>query len=408
MCTLRFIRSGAGRNAGLAANLRPTAHWALSEIQSFCFRTDHSGRSQRAGMGRKNILLPLRAGNIAQHPAPAMPNKSLTLLDYPQTEAEMNNSPGHAEPETRQSGVRKIRIDAEQAGQRIDNFLRRELPGLPKGRLYRILRRGEVRVNGGRVRAAYKLAAGDEVRIPPARINVDGANPPAGSGRILLEQIVFEDRLILVVNKPAGMAVHGGSGISHGVIEILRSARPELRDLSLAHRLDRETSGCLVLAKRRSALRTLHAMFREGSVEKNYLALAVGDWQQGAQLIDAPLYVQHRQGGERHVIVSPEGKPAQTRIMLSRSFGQFSLLQCQPLTGRTHQIRVHAAHAGHPLAADERYGDPVVNAELRKRGLKRLFLHAQSISFPDEHGNEQHFTAPLAEDLDRFLKKCME
>jgi 23S rRNA pseudouridine955/2504/2580 synthase len=320
----------------------------------------------------------------------------------------MNESRRQEGPETRQTGVRKIRIDEELAGQRIDNFLRRELPGVPTGRLYRILRRGEVRVNGGRVRAEYKLLAGDEVRVPPVRINVEGARAPAAAGRALLGHILFEDRLILVVNKPAGMAVHGGSGISHGVIEILRSARPELRDLSLAHRLDRETSGCLVLAKRRSALRMLHAMFREGRVEKNYLALAIGDWQRGEQLIDAPLFVQHRQSGERHVVVNPEGKLAQTRIRLSRSFGRFSLLQCQPLTGRTHQIRVHAAHAGHPLAGDERYGDSEKNAELRKRGLKRLFLHAQSIAFPDEHGNEQHFTAPLADDLDRFLQILLD
>jgi 23S rRNA pseudouridine955/2504/2580 synthase len=320
----------------------------------------------------------------------------------------MNESRRQEGPETRQTGVRKIRIDEELAGQRIDNFLRRELPGVPTGRLYRILRRGEVRVNGGRVRAEYKLLAGDEVGVPPVRINVEGARAPAAAGRALLGHILFEDRLILVVNKPAGMAVHGGSGISHGVIEILRSARPELRDLSLAHRLDRETSGCLVLAKRRSALRMLHAMFREGRVEKNYLALAIGDWQRGEQLIDAPLFVQHRQSGERHVVVNPEGKLAQTRIRLSRSFGRFSLLQCQPLTGRTHQIRVHAAHAGHPLAGDERYGDSEKNAELRKRGLKRLFLHAQSIAFPDEHGNEQHFTAPLADDLDRFLQILLD
>ncbi len=320
----------------------------------------------------------------------------------------MNETPTELDPGMRQTGVRKIRIDEEQAGQRIDNFLRRELPGLPKGRLYRILRRGEVRVNGGRVRAEYKLATGDEVRVPPARINAEHAGPPAGTGRSLLENILFEDRQMLVVNKPAGMAVHGGSGISHGVIEILRSARPELRDLSLAHRLDRETSGCLVLAKRRSALRTLHAMFRDGQVEKNYLALAIGDWQHGTQLVDAPLFVQHRQGGERHVIVSAEGKPAQTRIRLSKSFGHYSLLQCQPLTGRTHQIRVHAAHAGHPLARDERYGDADANARLKILGLKRLFLHAQSISFPDEHGNEIHFNAPLADDLDQFLNRLSE
>jgi 23S rRNA pseudouridine955/2504/2580 synthase len=315
----------------------------------------------------------------------------------------MSETRSHDESATRQTSVRKIRIDDEQAGQRIDNFLRRELPGLPKGRLYRILRRGEVRVNGGRVRAEYKLIAGDEVRVPPARVNIDATAPPAGAGLAVLDQILFEDRLILVLNKPSGMAVHGGSGVSHGVIEILRNARPELRDLSLAHRLDRETSGCLVLAKRRSALRTLHAMFREGKVEKNYLALAVGDWQRGRQLIDAPLFVQHRQNGERHVIVSPEGKEAQTRISLSRSYGRYSLLRCQPLTGRTHQIRVHAAHAGFPLAGDERYGDKDENSLLKKQGLRRLFLHAQSIAFPDEHGNEMHFTAPLADDLDKFL-----
>ncbi|MGH8224235.1 MAG: RluA family pseudouridine synthase, partial [Woeseiaceae bacterium] len=198
-------------------------------------------------------------------------------------------------------------------------------------------------------------------------------------------------------------AVHGGSGISHGVIELLRDARPGLEELSLVHRIDRETSGCLVLAKRRSALRTLHALFREGRVEKNYLALAAGHWQHGESLVDAPLFVEHRRGGERHVVVSDAGKPAQTRMRLARACGEYSLLQCQPLTGRTHQIRVHAAHLGHPLIGDERYGDESVNARARRAGLKSLFLHAQSIAFPDEHGNEQHFTAPLAADLDAFL-----
>ena len=200
------------------------------------------------------------------------------------------------------SRVRKVRIDAEQAGQRIDNFLRRELPGLPKGRLYRVLRRGEVRVNGGRVRADYKLVEGDEVRIPPARIN-KASEPPANDADTMLQRVLYEDKRVLVVDKPSGVAVHGGSGISHGVIELLRHVRPELRDLSLAHRLDRETSGCLVLAKRRSALRELHAKFRDGTVEKNYLALAAGDWQLGEQVIDAPLLVTNRKGGERHVVV---------------------------------------------------------------------------------------------------------
>ena len=297
-----------------------------------------------------------------------------------------------------------MQIDDEQAGQRIDNFLRRELPGLPKGRLYRVLRRGEVRVNGGRVRADYRLRAGDEVRIPPARVRGPGDAPSGAQTSRVADRVLYEDKRLLVINKPSGVAVHGGSGVSHGVIELLRHARPDLRDLSLVHRIDRETSGCLVLAKRRSALRELHGMFRDGKVEKNYLALVLGDWQLGEQLIDLPLLVQHRKGGERHVIVSDGGKEARTRVRLSRTYGKFSLLQCSPETGRTHQIRVHLASVGFPILGDDRYGDETANRQAKKRGLKRLFLHAQSIAFADDSGNEQHFTAPLAEDLERFLQ----
>ncbi len=301
------------------------------------------------------------------------------------------------------SGVRKVRIDASRAGQRIDNFLRSELPGVPKGRIYRLLRRGEVRVNSRRVKAEYKLKEGDEVRVPPARVRTGGPAPPDRIAAEMLDHVLYEDKRLLVINKPTGVAVHGGSGVSHGVIELLRHARPDLRDLALVHRIDRETSGCLVMAKRRSALRELHERFREGRVEKNYLALVVGDWQFGDQLIDAPLFVQHRKQGERHVVVSGNGKPAQTRVGLSRTFGVYSLLQCAPVTGRTHQIRVHLAHAGHPIVGDERYGDDEANRVAKKFGLKRLFLHAQSIAFADDSGNELHFTAPLADDLERFL-----
>lgn len=309
-------------------------------------------------------------------------------------------------PEDSRTGVRKVDIDPEDAGQRIDNFLRKQLPGVPKSRMYRLLRRGEVRINGSRVRADYRLQEGDQVRIPPARLRPAGSPPPAAAASRLAERVLFEDDRLLVIDKPGGTAVHGGSGISFGVIEQLRAAKPELKSLSLVHRLDRETSGCLVLAKRRSVLRALHASFREGRVEKNYLALVAGDWQSGEQLVEAPLYVQNRAGGERHVVVSPEGKPAATRFRLSRRYdGRWSLLQCQPLSGRTHQIRVHAAHAGHPLVVDDRYGEPAANALARSRGLKRLFLHAQSIGFPDDHGNELHFTAPLAPELDAFLDR---
>jgi len=307
------------------------------------------------------------------------------------------------ETNTRVTGVRKVQVGSDRAGQRIDNFLRNELPGVPKGRVYRLLRRGEVRVNGGRVRAEYKLQEGDEVRVPPARVSTGAPPPPEKLAADMLDRVIYEDKRLLVINKPAGAAVHGGSGISHGVIELLRHARPDLNDLGLVHRIDRETSGCLVMAKRRSALRELHERFREGKVEKNYLALVVGDWQYGEQLIDVPLLVQNRRGGERHVIVSEKGKEAQTRVSLSRTYGIYSLLQCAPATGRTHQIRVHLQHAGHPIAGDDRYGDEAANKAAKQLGLKRLFLHAQSIAFADDSGNELHFTAPLADDLERFL-----
>ena len=321
------------------------------------------------------------------------------MQEKPPDGANTVNSDG-----TTTSRVRKVTIDAERAGQRIDNFLRGELPGVPKGRLYRLLRRGEVRVNGGRVRAEQKLEEGDEVRIPPARIRAEGAPPSEKMATDMLAHVIFEDKRLLVLNKPTGVAVHGGSGISHGVIELLRHARSDLKELALVHRLDRETSGCLVLAKRRSALRELHERFRDGLVEKNYMALVVGNWQLGDQLIDAPLYVQNRQNGERHVVVSGKhGKPAQTRVSLSRTYGPYSLLQCAPLTGRTHQIRVHLDHAEFPIVGDERYGDDDANRKAKRLGLRRLFLHAQSIAFPDQNGNELHFSAPLADDLDKFL-----
>ncbi len=301
------------------------------------------------------------------------------------------------------SGVRKARIDPDSAGQRIDNFLMRELPGVPRGRIYRLLRRGEVRVNGGRIRAEYKLEPGDEVRIPPVRLKAREPGPDENRAKKLLDAVIYEDKRLIVINKPGGLAVHGGSGVSHGVVELLRAARPDLKDVGLVHRIDRETSGCLVLAKRRSALRELHARFRDGVVEKNYLALVAGDWQFGDQRIDARLKVRNRRGGERHVIVSDDGKAAATRVRLSRTYGVASLLQCMPETGRTHQIRVHLAHAGHAILGDERYGDPEHNDAAKRAGLRRLFLHAQSIAFPDNSGNELHFTAPLAPDLERFL-----
>ncbi len=307
-------------------------------------------------------------------------------------------------------GVRKLVVAADDAGQRIDNFLAREWRGLPRSRIYRLLRKGEVRVNGGRVKADYRLCTGDELRLPP--VTVQPAQPGRPDRALvdrLLGVVIYEDKRLLVVDKPSGVAVHGGSGISFGVVEALRAGRPELKMLELVHRLDRETSGCLVLAKKRSALRELHALFRAGAVEKVYLALVAGDWQLGARTVDLPLAVHRRRGGERHVQVDYEaGKPSRTRFSVQAACGSATLLRAEPQTGRTHQIRVHAAACGHPVAGDERYGDAAANARFAKLGLRRLFLHAQSIAFADANGNERLFTAPLPDELDAVLARLGE
>lgn len=298
-----------------------------------------------------------------------------------------------------------MQVTDEDAGQRIDNFVIGAFKGLPKSRVYRLLRKGEVRVNGKRVRQAQRLVAGDEVRLPPVRLEPRSEpQVPAEMAKRLLDQTIFEDKRLLVINKPAGMAVHGGSGLSFGVVECLRTARSDLADLGLVHRLDRETSGALVLAKRRSALRELNASFREGRVEKRYLAGCVGHWPHGDIVCDAPLEVRHRQQGERHVVVAASGKAAETRFSPQAFYDGFTMVAVEPLTGRTHQIRVHAARLLQPLAMDLRYGDEEANEKFKKRGLKRLFLHAQSIAFADTSGNEQLFSAPLANDLERFLR----
>lgn len=301
----------------------------------------------------------------------------------------------------------KVTIDFEQAGRRVDNYLRGELPSVPKSRIYRMLRKGEVRINGGRIKAEYKLVEGDEVRIPPVSVTVKDIEPPNYLYSKILKSIVYEDKNLLVLNKPSGMAVHGGSGISFGVIELLRYARTDLKELGLVHRLDRETSGCLVMAKRKNILRKLHESFRKGEVEKNYLALVVGSWQLGDQLIDLPLHVNNRKHGERHVIVNSKlGKTAQTKISFSKKYGNYSLLRCIPITGRTHQIRVHLAHLEFPILADHRYGNFEENLFAKnKLGIDRIFLHSQSISFSNNEGNDLHFTAPMPQDLEKFLLK---
>ncbi len=303
--------------------------------------------------------------------------------------------------------VRWVDIDAGQAGQRIDNFLLRVLRGVPKSRIYRLLRKGEVRVNRGRIRADYRLKEGDQVRIPPVRVSEPRqAAPTASAVDTLARSILHEDERLLVLNKPSGMAVHGGSGLSYGVIEALRALRPDAPYLELVHRLDRDTSGCLLIAKRRSELRTLHELLRSGAVEKRYLLLVQGDWSQGPWKINAPLRKNQVQGGERMVRVDAEGKTALTHFRFLEGYGDASLMEAELKTGRTHQIRVHAAHAGHPLAGDQKYGDAGFNRGLRKLGLKRLFLHAHFVAFRDpERQREIEVSAPLAADLRKLIQQ---
>jgi len=301
--------------------------------------------------------------------------------------------------------VRQREIDAERAGQRLDNFLLGELKGVPRSHVYRLIRSGQVRVNSGRTSPAYRLQAGDRVRVPPVAVRPT-AVPVATPDRLdwLAGRIIHEDAKILVVDKPAGLAVHGGSSVSLGLIEALRLLRPAAKDLELAHRLDRGTSGCLVLAKRRSALRVLHALLREGRVDKRYMTLVQGRWPESTTKIDAPL-VTRRVGGEARVKVDPSGKEAHSSFRLLERFGKTaSLLEVSIATGRTHQIRVHAAHAGHPVAGDERYGDDDFNVYLRSFGLQRMFLHAHSLSFTwPETGDVFNASVPLPGELKSVL-----
>lgn len=301
---------------------------------------------------------------------------------------------------------RLIEVDAEAAGQRIDNFLFSRLKGVPKSHVYRILRTGQVRINGGRSKAQHRLSAGDVVRVPPVRVaQVQDAQVPAPWLRDRLEcRILYEDDEVLVINKPPGMAVHGGSGLSFGVIEGLRAAREEARFLELVHRLDRDTSGCLLIAKRRSALRQLHEQFRGDGVEKSYLALLSGVWARRHQVVDAPLLKNVLQSGERMVRISAEGKAAITEFRRLESLSGATLVEARPVTGRTHQIRVHAKSLGHPLAGDERYGDSSLNQAFRQLGLKRLFLHAATLAFAHPRsGREVRVESPLEPDLADFL-----
>ncbi|MBK8508891.1 MAG: RluA family pseudouridine synthase [Candidatus Competibacteraceae bacterium] len=308
-------------------------------------------------------------------------------------------------------GVRHVEVPPEYAGQRLDNFLLRELKGAPKSLIYRIVRKGEVRLNGGRVQPDRRLRAGDVVRVPPVRLGAREAGPlrpPPEWIERLRAAVLYEDRDLLVLDKPAGLAVHKGSGIEFGVIELLRAIRREEPFLELAHRLDRETSGCLALARTPEALRRIQDSLRSGQVEKRYLALARGYWNHGPREVDLPLRRNVLRGGERMVEATADGKPALTRFQPVSLFKPASLLEARIGTGRTHQIRVHAAEIGHPLAGDDKYGDPAFDRWLAEQyGLRRLFLHAHSLMLPLE-GRDIAVSAPLPAELKSVVDRLSD
>ncbi|MBI2286008.1 MAG: RluA family pseudouridine synthase [Nitrosomonadales bacterium] len=306
--------------------------------------------------------------------------------------------------------VSYMEIDESGEAQRIDNFLFRNLKGVPKSHVYRILRGGEVRVNKKRVDQTYRLKLGDRLRIPPIRVaekhGIEEAHIPA-----VEFPIIYEDDALLAVNKPSGVAVHGGSGVSFGVIEQMRRARPQAKFLELVHRLDRETSGVLRLAKKRSALTAMHEIMREGNSDKRYFVLVLGQWKNVKQHVKLPLHKFDTPQGEKRVMVREDGQASHTIFTLLKSWPEFSLpafslLEAQLKTGRTHQIRVHLAHLGFPIAGDDKYGDFARNKALMKQGLKRMFLHAHSISFSHPlTGESMQLVAPLAKELESFIAR---
>lgn len=310
------------------------------------------------------------------------------------------------------SKVQLVTISDDMAGQRIDNFLRTRLKNVPKSLIYRIVRKGEVRVNKKRIKAEYKLQGGDVVRIPP--VTVPESDQPVAPISTKLDKvaaladcILYEDDHFLVLNKPSGTAVHGGSGLKFGAIEALRALRPEAHFLELVHRIDRDTSGLLMVAKKRSALRALQAQFREKTVRKSYFALVMGAWDAKCRLVNAPLLKNEVNSIVR---VNPKGKPSQTRYQIVERFGErATLVKASPITGRTHQIRVHCQYMKHPIAWDDRYGDPRFDAYTAQTGLKRLFLHAETIHFTHPStGEAMSLSAPMEAALQSCLEKLRQ
>ncbi len=303
------------------------------------------------------------------------------------------------------SGVSFLAIDNDAAGQRVDNFLFFHLKGVPKSRVYRALRHGEVRVNKKRVKPEYRLQDGDLLRIPPIKIEEVTIKPVADKLLRQLEGLIlFENEDLLVINKPSGLAVHGGSGLDYGLIEAIRKMRPHCKRIELAHRLDRDTSGCTIIVKKAAVLRAIHQQLREKTMDKTYVALVRGRWPRRKTLVDAPLLKNILTSGERMVRVSEEGKLSKTRFAILETFKGATLIQAMPITGRTHQIRVHAQYAGFPLLGDDKYGNKDDIDWQKSFGLRRLFLHASEVSFslPDQD-QKIVIKAPLPDELEDVL-----
>jgi len=298
-------------------------------------------------------------------------------------------------------------VNQEQEGQRLDNFLLSRLKGVPKSRIYRIIRKGEVRVNKKREKPEYKLKTGDIVRIPPVRVAPpkEQIPPSAALQKLLNESVLYQDEQILVMNKPAGLPVHAGTGVKTGLIEALRHMYPALASLELVHRLDKGTSGCLLLAKTSKSLKLLSAQFKASETKKIYHALVQGRWSPQQTEIDAPLLRQQEKNGERFVVVSPEGKSARTLFSVLEELHHATLVEASPLTGRTHQIRVHARLANCPIIGDEKYSEDAARQAFARQGIKRLCLHAASLTFVHpETGQTMTVAAPAEKQFDAALK----
>lgn len=305
-----------------------------------------------------------------------------------------------------QTKVKFLEVSGDYAGQRLDNYLLRELKGLPRSRLYRLLRKGEIRVNKGRVKPNYRLEPADQIRLPPMHI-LDlkpQTSPSDNLQSVIKDSCLYEDDKLIIFNKPAGIAVHGGSGIQLGLIEAIRQTYQYAERWELVHRLDRDTSGCIMVSKKRSCLRYLHQQLREGHVNKIYWALVNGVWKK-AELVNAPLYKHALKSGERMVKVAEQGKASRTQFTPLKQFSGASLVEAKPITGRTHQIRVHAKHAGHTLAGDVKYASDEQNAFWKVQGLQRLFLHAYALELQLADGKEIKVQAPLPAALDDLLKR---